>query len=60
MTLMRRLTLYAIRRDHGRENGFFRVRVPEVRQYGFGFQFSAGAYVLGVSLHGSQEGKVTE
>lgn len=44
------LTPYRIKRNHSNETGFFIVNVPEVNQYGIGFQLRRGAYVYGFSF----------
>lgn len=51
MTVLERLTIYNIRRDHCNGTGFFVVRVYEVGQVGIGFQLRLRGVVYGFSIH---------
>lgn len=51
MTVLDRLTIYGIKRDHSNGIGFFVVRVYEVGQVGIGFQFRLRGVVYGFSIH---------
>lgn len=44
------LNLYAVRRDHADEWGFFIVSVPEANHHGVGFQVSLDGVVYGISV----------
>ncbi len=50
MTILNVLCLYAIRRDHGRRAGFYRVSVPEAGHWGVGAQVPVGPFVCGFSI----------
>lgn len=51
MTILGVLTIYRIRRNHCNGAGFFFVRVPEVRQYGVGFQCRIRKALYGITIH---------
>lgn len=45
------LTIIKVKRDHSTKTGFFRVSVPEAKQYGFGFMIYIKGILYGFSVH---------
>ena len=63
VTLLDHVSVYFVRRDHGRDRGWFHVEVSDdgtgipqgQEQYGIGYQWAVGPFVFGVSVHNTTE-----
>ncbi len=47
---MMALNPYKVKRNHSNNTGFFIVNIPEIEQYGLGFQINIRGTVYGLSI----------